>query len=30
GVHTGGPDALSAADKQNFANSLDKWLARVK
>nr|WP_283771413.1 YaiI/YqxD family protein [Shewanella sp. 10B] len=29
GVHTGGPDALSAADKQTFANSLDKWLVRV-
>ena len=29
GVHTGGPDALSAADKQAFANSLDKWLVRV-
>ena len=30
GVHTGGPDTLSAADKQAFANSLDKWLVRVK
>nr|Q0HW75.1 RecName: Full=UPF0178 protein Shewmr7_1635 [Shewanella sp. MR-7] len=30
GVHTGGPDAFSAADKQAFANSLDKWLVRVK
>jgi len=29
GIHTGGPDALSAADKQAFANSLDKWLGRV-
>lgn len=29
GVHTGGPDTLSAADKQAFANSLDKWLVRV-
>lgn len=30
GIHTRGPDTLSAADKQAFANSLDKWLARVK
>lgn len=30
GIHTGGPDTLSAADKQAFANSLDKWLVRVK
>ncbi|ESE42145.1 YaiI/YqxD family protein [Shewanella decolorationis] len=29
GVHSGGPDTLSAADKQAFANSLDKWLVRV-
>ncbi|MEL4248510.1 YaiI/YqxD family protein [Shewanella xiamenensis] len=30
GIHTGGPDTLSSADKQAFANSLDKWLVRVK
>ncbi|QYJ80121.1 YaiI/YqxD family protein [Shewanella acanthi] len=29
GIQTGGPSALSAADKQAFANSLDKWLIRV-
>ncbi|ABX48979.1 UPF0178 protein yaiI [Shewanella baltica OS625] len=29
GVHTGGPDSFSQADKQAFANSLDKWLVRV-
>ncbi len=29
GVQTGGPNALSAADKQAFANSLDKWLVRA-
>jgi len=26
GVQTGGPPALSAQDKQRFANHLDKWL----
>lgn len=29
GVHTGGPEAFSHADKQAFANSLDKWLVRA-
>lgn len=30
GVQTGGPSALSAAEKQAFANQLDKWLASVQ
>jgi len=28
GVQTGGPPALSQADRQAFANQLDAWLAR--
>ena len=28
GIHTGGPAALSAKDRQAFANSLDRFLAR--
>lgn len=28
GVHTGGPPAFSAQDKQAFANQLDRWLAK--
>ncbi len=28
GVDTGGPAALSQADRQAFANQLDRWLAR--
>lgn len=28
GVPTGGPAPLNAADRQAFANSLDRWLAR--
>jgi uncharacterized protein len=28
GVDTGGPPALSVADRQNFANRLDTWLAK--
>lgn len=28
GVQTGGPSALSQADKQAFANYLDRWLAQ--
>lgn len=28
GVNTGGPMALSQADRQAFANQLDRWLAR--
>ncbi|NMH63744.1 YaiI/YqxD family protein [Shewanella salipaludis] len=27
GVHTGGPDSFSQADKHAFAKTLDKWLA---
>ena len=30
GVDTGGPPALSAADRQAFANQLDRWLAQQK
>lgn len=30
GIQTGGPAALSAADKQAFANHLDRWLANRK
>lgn len=30
GVNTGGPAAFSQADRQNFANSLDRELARRK
>jgi uncharacterized protein YaiI (UPF0178 family) len=30
GVTTGGPPPFGPKDKQNFANSLDKWLARVR
>jgi len=26
GIQTGGPPALSAGDRQNFANHLDRWL----
>lgn len=29
GVQTGGPDALSQADRQAFANCLDRFLAKV-
>jgi uncharacterized protein YaiI (UPF0178 family) len=28
GVVTGGPPALSQADRQAFAGQLDRWLAR--
>ena len=28
GVQTGGPSALSAGDRQRFANELDKWLVK--
>jgi uncharacterized protein YaiI (UPF0178 family) len=28
GVQTGGPPALNQADRQQFANQLDKWLAQ--
>lgn len=28
GLHTGGPAALSASDKQAFGNQLDKWLKK--
>ncbi len=30
GVDTGGPPALSASDRQAFANQLDRWLAKQK
>lgn len=30
GVETGGPSSLSAADKQAFANQLDRLLAKLK
>lgn len=30
GVDTGGPSAFSQADRQNFANSLDRHLARLR
>ena len=29
GIDTGGPSALSAADRQSFANQLDRFLARI-
>jgi uncharacterized protein YaiI (UPF0178 family) len=29
GVQTGGPPALSPADRKNFAGQLDRWLARA-
>ncbi|WP_281260979.1 YaiI/YqxD family protein [Agarilytica rhodophyticola] len=29
GVHTGGPPPLSQSDRQNFANKLDRYLAKV-
>lgn len=28
GLHTGGPSAFGNAEKQAFANALDRWLAR--
>lgn len=28
GIHTGGPPPMSQADRQNFANQLDRFLAR--
>lgn len=28
GIHSGGPAPLNQQDKQNFANQLDKWLAK--
>ncbi|WOG27653.1 YaiI/YqxD family protein [Endozoicomonas sp. 8E] len=30
GIESGGPPALSQSDRQQFANQLDKWLARVQ
>lgn len=30
GVDTGGPAAISQADKQNFANQLDRWLVKKR
>ncbi|MGX9463080.1 YaiI/YqxD family protein [Shewanella sp. A14] len=29
GIHTGGPNSFSQADKHAFAQALDKWLARL-
>ncbi len=29
GIHTGGPDAMNASDRQAFANQLDRWLTRA-
>ncbi len=28
GEHTGGPKGYSDADRREFANALDRWLAR--
>lgn len=30
GVHTSGPPPLSATEKREFANQLDRYLARLK
>ncbi|WP_422136559.1 MULTISPECIES: YaiI/YqxD family protein [unclassified Endozoicomonas] len=30
GIESGGPPALSQSDRQQFANQLDKWLAKVQ
>ena len=30
GIHSGGPAPLNQQDKQNFANQLDRWLAKIK
>ncbi|MDH5633320.1 MAG: YaiI/YqxD family protein [Gammaproteobacteria bacterium] len=30
GINTGGPAAMSQADRQNFANYLDSWLAKSR
>lgn len=30
GIQTGGPAALNQTDRQNFANQLDRWLAKQK
>ena len=30
GIQTGGPPALSETDKRNFANHLDRWLAKKR
>jgi len=30
GIQTGGPPALNQRDRQNFANSLDRWLAKAR
>ncbi|WP_252177467.1 YaiI/YqxD family protein [Endozoicomonas sp. 4G] len=30
GIESGGPPALSQSDRQQFANQLDKWLARFQ
>lgn len=28
GIHTGGPPAMSQTDRQQFANHLDRWIAK--
>ncbi|MDO6805647.1 DUF188 domain-containing protein, partial [Wenyingzhuangia sp. 1_MG-2023] len=30
GIQSGGPSAFDQRDKQSFANSLDRWLAKQK
>ena len=30
GIQTGGPPPLNQTDRRNFANELDRWLAKVK
>lgn len=30
GIQTGGPATMSQADRQSFANELDRWLAKIK
>ncbi|MFG6159464.1 DUF188 domain-containing protein [Halomonas sp. 1390] len=30
GEHTGGPSGYSDADRREFANALDRWLARQR
>ena len=30
GIQSGGPAAMSPADKQQFANSLDRWLVEAQ
>ncbi|WP_111642891.1 YaiI/YqxD family protein [Marinimicrobium alkaliphilum] len=30
GIHTGGPPAMNQTDRQQFANQLDRWIAKAK